>query len=93
MLRDGFGEFIIDTPGKLKYREVTEEENIGRLNYRKANYIDHLDGDIESSIFFDNEDRKTAINQAVRDPKTNTKNSHWMVLKLNLVTVHHGQQL
>lgn len=68
MLRDGFGEFIIDTPGKLKYREVTEEENIGRLNYRKANYIDHLDGDIESSIFYDKDDRKTAINQAQRDP-------------------------
>lgn len=68
MLRDGFGDFIIDTPGKLKYREVTEEENIGRLNYRKANYIDHLDGDIESSIFYDQDDRKTAINQAQRDP-------------------------
>lgn len=68
MLRDGFGDFIIDTPGKLKYREVTEEENIGRLNYRKANYIDHLDGDIESSIFYDEDDRKTAINQAQRDP-------------------------
>jgi gliding motility-associated lipoprotein GldJ len=68
MLRDGFGDFIIDTPGKLKYREVTEEENIGRLNYRKANYIDHLDGDIESSIFYDDDDRKTSINQAQRDP-------------------------
>ena len=68
MLRDGFNDFILDTPGKLKYRTVTEEENIGRLNYRKANYIDHLDGDIESSIFYDNDDRKTAINQASRDP-------------------------
>lgn len=68
MLRDGFKEFIIDTPGKLKYRNVTEEENIGRLNYRRDDYIDYLDGDIESSIFFDNENRTNEINQATRDP-------------------------
>jgi gliding motility-associated lipoprotein GldJ len=68
MLRDGFKEFIIDTPGKLKYRNVTEEENIGRLNYRRDDYIDYLDGDIESSIHYDNEDRKNDINQATRDP-------------------------
>ena len=46
MLRLGFTSFIIDTPGKMKYRDVTEEENIGRLNYRKADYVDYLDGDI-----------------------------------------------
>ena len=68
ILRDGFGEFIIDTPGKLKYRNVTEEENIGRLNYRRDDYIDYLDGDIESSIYYANEDRKNDINQATRDP-------------------------
>lgn len=67
MLRDGFTAFIIDTPGKLKYRNVTEEENIGRLNYRRDDYIDYLDGDIESSIYFMNDDRKNAINQATRD--------------------------
>ncbi len=68
MLRDGFNDFVINTPGKLKYRPVTEEENIGRLNYRKSDYIDHLDGDIESSIYYANDDRKNAINQATRDP-------------------------
>lgn len=68
MLRDGFNEFILDTPGKLKYRNVTEEENIGRLNYRKDDYIDYIDGDIESSIFYDNDERKNHINQATRDP-------------------------
>ena len=68
MLRDGFNDFIINTPGKLKYRNVTEEENIGRLNYRKDDYIDYIDGDIESSIFYDNDDRKNDINQATRDP-------------------------
>lgn len=68
MLRDGFKDFIIDTPGKLKYRNVSEEENIGRLNYRRDDYIDYLDGDIESSIYYDNDERKNAINQASRDP-------------------------
>ena len=68
MLRDGFNDFIIDTPGKLKYRNVTEEENIGRLNYRKDDYVDYLDGDIESSIFYGNDKRKNDINQYTRDP-------------------------
>jgi gliding motility-associated lipoprotein GldJ len=68
MLREGFNQFIIGTPGKLKYRNVTEEENIGRLNYRKDDYIDYLDGDIESSIYYDNDDRKNGINEATRDP-------------------------
>ena len=67
-LRNAFNEFIIDTPGKLKYRNVTEEESIGRLNYRRDDYIDFLDGDIESSIYYANDDRKNDINQATRDP-------------------------
>jgi gliding motility-associated lipoprotein GldJ len=68
MLREGFNDFITDTPGKLKYRNVTEEENIGRLNYRRDDYVDYLDGDIETSIYYSNDDRKNAINQANRDP-------------------------
>ena len=68
LLRDGFGAFVINTPGKIKYRNVTEEENIGRLNYRRDDYIDYMDGDIESSVFFDNKDRKKNINEATRDP-------------------------
>jgi hypothetical protein len=68
MLREGFAEFILNTPGKLKYRNVVEEENIGRLNYRKDDYIDYLDGDIESSIYYDNDDVKNKINQASQDP-------------------------
>ena len=67
LLRDAFKEFVTDTPGKLKYRNVTEEENIGRLNYRRDDYIDYLDGDIESSIHYDNEQRKNQINEARRD--------------------------
>ena len=68
LLRNAFKDYITDTPGKLKYRNVTEEENIGRLNYRRADYIDYLDGDIETSIHYDNTKRKNDINQARRDP-------------------------
>ncbi|WP_205679259.1 SUMF1/EgtB/PvdO family nonheme iron enzyme [Brumimicrobium aurantiacum] len=69
ILRDGFADYMVETPGKLKYRDVTEEENIGRLNYRRADYIDYLDGDIESSIHYDNTERMNDINQARRDPE------------------------
>jgi gliding motility-associated lipoprotein GldJ len=68
MLREGFSDFIINTPGQLKYRNVTEEENIGRLNYRRDDYIDYLDGDIESSLYYNDDLRKNAINQATRNP-------------------------
>ena len=68
MLREGFTDFIIGTPGQLKYRSVTEEENIGRLNYRRDDYVDYLDGDIESSLSYNNDDHKNKINQANRNP-------------------------
>lgn len=42
ILRDGFNQFISDTPGKIQYVKETEEENIGRLNYRRDDYIDYL---------------------------------------------------
>jgi hypothetical protein len=32
-------------------REVTAEENMKRSNYRIADNIDYLDGDLKSSIF------------------------------------------
>jgi gliding motility-associated lipoprotein GldJ len=67
MLRDGIADFIVNSPGRLKWREETEEENIGRLNYRRSDYIDYSDGDIESSIYYNNEERKNAINQHTRD--------------------------
>jgi formylglycine-generating enzyme required for sulfatase activity len=69
VLRNGLTEYIIETEGQMRYRRVTEEENLGRLNYRKDDYIDYLDGDVESSIFFQNEKRKEDINLGKRDPK------------------------
>ena len=69
VLRNGLTEYIIETEGQMRYRRVTEEENLGRLNYRKDDYIDYLDGDVESSIFYSNDKRKEEINMGKRDPK------------------------
>jgi gliding motility-associated lipoprotein GldJ len=66
-LRNGCSEFIVESRGKQRWRNVTEEENVGRLNYRKDDYIDYLDGDLESSIFYNNKIRKDEINSGKRD--------------------------
>lgn len=92
MLREGFNDFITDTPGKLKYRNVTEEENIGRLNYRRDDYADYLDGDIESSIYYSNDDRKNAINQANRDPNLIMYQSEHEEFGLNGTQVKPGDR-
>lgn len=62
-LRNGLSEHTIESRGKQRWRNVTEEENIGRLNYRKDDYIDYLDGDLESSIFYNNKKRIQDINE------------------------------
>ena len=66
-LRNGCSEFIVESRGKQRWRNVTEEENVGRLNYRKDDYIDYLDGDLESSIYYNNKIRKDDINSGKRD--------------------------
>ena len=43
-------DFILNTPGNVKMREVTAEENMKRSNYRIADNIDYLDGDLKSSL-------------------------------------------
>jgi gliding motility-associated lipoprotein GldJ len=68
-LRNGLSEFITTTKGSQRWRDVTVEENAGRLNYRKDDYIDYLDGDLESSIYYNNAQRKEEINSGIRDPK------------------------
>ena len=42
-----------DSLGRIKYREVSEEEALGRFNYRKANNINYLDGDYQSLVGVD----------------------------------------
>jgi gliding motility-associated lipoprotein GldJ len=45
-----------DSLGKIKFRNVTEEESADRRNYRKADNINYLDGDRESSTSYAAED-------------------------------------
>lgn len=68
-LRNGLTEFVTETKGNQRWRNVTVEENAGRLNYRKDDYIDYLDGDLESSIYYNNKKRIDDINNGTRDPK------------------------
>jgi formylglycine-generating enzyme len=42
-----------DSLGRIKYRDVNEEEALGRYNYRKANNINYLDGDYQSLLDYD----------------------------------------
>ena len=39
-----------DSLGRLSYREVTVAENINRLNYKQADNINYLDGDLRSQL-------------------------------------------
>jgi len=39
-----------DSLGRLRYRDVTEEEAINRWNYKKSYYKNYKDGDYESSV-------------------------------------------
>ncbi len=55
-LLKGFSDYIENTPGELKYRKVSTEENIDRRNYRESDYIGFNDGDKESSIDYASED-------------------------------------
>jgi formylglycine-generating enzyme required for sulfatase activity len=51
-LRDGIADYIEATPGELRHRDVTIEENIDRRNYQVANNKDYMDGDFNSSIYY-----------------------------------------
>lgn len=53
-LEDGRTDSVIATlPGELAKRPVTIEENLGRRNYQQSDYRDYLDGDLESSIYYE----------------------------------------
>ena len=75
-LRIGMANYIVNTPGKLKWRQVTAEENIDRRNYKNSDYKDFVDGDFESSIYYGgttnssmerHDVRKDKVNQGIRD--------------------------
>jgi formylglycine-generating enzyme required for sulfatase activity len=68
-LRNGLTEFVTETKGKQRWRNVTVEENAGRLNYRKDDYRDQFDGDLESSIYYNDASKLNDIDNGKRDPK------------------------
>ena len=45
-----------DSLGRLRYRNITDEEAIERRNYQRADNINIDDGDFESTLEFSNED-------------------------------------
>ncbi|MFA6924401.1 MAG: SUMF1/EgtB/PvdO family nonheme iron enzyme [Bacteroidales bacterium] len=47
-----------DSLGRIKWRDVDSSETNERRNYKKADNINYLDGDYNSSIFYDKEDKK-----------------------------------
>jgi formylglycine-generating enzyme required for sulfatase activity len=62
-LRDGMSDYIQNTPGEVRNRNVNVEENIDRRNYRKSDYIDYADGDFSSSIYYYEADREQDKNR------------------------------
>lgn len=62
-LVDGISDYVVNQPGNLKVRTVTKEENLDRRNYEQSNYIDYLDGDLQSSIYYNNEETIEGVNE------------------------------
>lgn len=52
-LLKGIANYVQGMPGQLKTREVRPEENIGRRNYRQADNVNYLDGDVQSMVTSD----------------------------------------
>lgn len=42
-----------DSLGRMKYRELKDEELVGRRDFNKANAMDYLDGDKESEVTYE----------------------------------------
>jgi formylglycine-generating enzyme required for sulfatase activity len=80
-LRDGMADYIVNTAGTQKMRDVAMEENIDRRNYRKADNIDYLDGDYQSSIFYYDPSRETDNNRMYEWGQTTLINNRARVYK------------
>lgn len=68
-----------DSLGRLQYEEITEEEAAGRRNYRKADYKNYQDGDLQSSIGYASENATQDDSDSERmygdDPANNSMTS------------------
>jgi hypothetical protein len=75
----GLSEYQKEQPGDLKMRDVTVEENIDRRNYKQSDNIDYEDGDIQSSIYYNQPDYQG--NPMYDWGKTSLINDHSRVYK------------
>jgi formylglycine-generating enzyme len=58
-----------DSLGRLRYREVTEAETMGRNNYSQADYRNYNDGDLQSSISYQRDDDQAQNSQRMYGQK------------------------
>ncbi|MBL6869677.1 MAG: hypothetical protein ISQ99_06360, partial [Flavobacteriales bacterium] len=86
LLRSGMADFILNTPGNVQMREVTAEENMKRSNYRIADNIDYLDGDLQSSIYHpgDPDKNKQAIDDFNKGIENDGLNEDWAMYQRGL---------
>ena len=78
-LLSGISDYQDDEPGSVRWRNVSVEENIDRRNYRDSDNIDYIDGDVQSSIYF--EDPSYEGNAMYDWGKTTLVNDHARVYK------------
>ena len=87
MLRVGISEFILNLPGNVKQRDVTAEENLNRTNYRIADNIDYLDGDLKSSIYYPGGDGNEPM---IAEFNTGTKEEDWAMYQSGFEATNGG---
>lgn len=80
-LRDGIADYIENTAGDMRMRDVNVEENIDRRNYRKADNIDYRDGDFASSNFYGDTSYETDNNRMYEWGQTTLINNRARVYK------------
>jgi formylglycine-generating enzyme len=56
LYRNTDGNTEIDSLGRLKSVPITEKDAEGRFNYRKSDYRNFRDGDLQSSVYYSNTD-------------------------------------
>ena len=80
-LRDGIADYITNSAGHQKMRNVNVEENIDRRNYQRADNIDYRDGDLQSSKSFEDAEKETDQNRMYDWGRTTLVNNRSRVIK------------
>lgn len=80
-LRDGIADYITNSAGHQKMRNVNVEENIDRRNYQRADNIDYRDGDLQSSKYFEDAEKETDQNRMYDWGRTTLVNNRSRVIK------------